>query len=104
MARAWRSDATLKSRVTLVAILVPLATPYAMFYDLTPIVLPLLWAHQRADQTPDDWRSIVFVSLAWLAPILLWLLPSEIGISLWPVALAIGCWIVLRKQPTAATP
>ena len=95
---AWHRTGPIRYKVAIVCLLTPLATPYALFYDLALLLAPLilfvgaLWRAETA--LPQQLAGLAI----WTAPLALWWLTLALDVALWPVLLAILVVFALREQ------
>ncbi|MCH8348530.1 MAG: hypothetical protein IH901_08585, partial [Proteobacteria bacterium] len=88
---------------------IPLVTPYAQFYDLALLALPIAWILWRARASGWLRGERLAMAVLWPAPVLAWSLAQEAGIPTWPLLLLAMLALVLRRAareapPDAATP
>jgi len=93
----WRRRAPPELRASALVFAVPLATPYAQFYDLAVLALPIAWIAWRARQSAWLSGERLALALLWLAPVLAFSLAQETGIPTWPLILAAMLALVLRR-------
>jgi alpha-1,2-mannosyltransferase len=95
----WRRRAPLAWRGSVLAIVMPLVTPYAFFYDLVPLFLPLAWL--TASSEANGWRrgEGLIVALGWVSPVTGLLLAGQSHLLLPPVIIALLLVAVLRRAP-----
>jgi hypothetical protein len=87
VALVWRRHENPALRISVLVIAMFLAAPYAYFYDLTILALPLLlWAR---DAYEKGWRpgEPLLLALFWMAPYMMWALAVFGDWHFWPVLL-----------------
>ena len=98
---AWRRHGPIRYKVAIVCLVTPLATPYALFYDLALLLAPLVlfvgtpW--RRETPTPQQVAGLAL----WIAPLALWWLALAVDVALWPLLLAILALFAWREQGRA---
>lgn len=93
----WRRPVRFELKAAGLLFAVPMATPYAQFYDLAALALALVWLCVVARD--EGWRAgeRAILSLLWLAPVALWLIAFWLGLQLWPVLLTLLLALVARR-------
>jgi hypothetical protein len=103
----WRRPIALPLRASGLVLAIPLATPYAQFYDLAILVLPILWLFQEGRSggwLPGERPALLML---WIAPVAGQILAQETALQIWPLVLALSLWLVLRRaarRPSLETP
>jgi hypothetical protein len=93
----WRRPVSLAMRASALVLAIPLATPYALYYDLAILALPvawLAWEHWRGPGLTGERSALV---LLWIGPIGTWALGRALDIPAWPVLLAGLLAVVWRR-------
>jgi hypothetical protein len=89
----WVRGVSKERRYSALVVTALLATPYAFHYDLTVLVLPLLWL------APWNGRRRGLAALLWLSPVLTLVLARLTSIQLGPVLL-LGLLAVCLRDDT----
>jgi alpha-1,2-mannosyltransferase len=97
LVRAWRRPGPAWLKGALLMAATPLATPYALDYDLAILAWPVACVVREAMR--DGWRpwEAAVVSLAFVAPGAARVLTYAVALPLTPVAAALLVWIVSRR-------
>ena len=93
----WRRPAPLGLRASALILALPLATPYAQFYDLVMLALPIAWLAWEAGASGWMRGERVALVMLWIAPLATRMLAKGIGIQPWPLILAVLLLLVLRR-------
>ncbi len=93
----WRRPAPLSSKASVLVLAIPLSTPYAQFYDLAMLALPIAWLAWEGRNA--GWLSGERLALAalWTAPVAVWVIGLRADIQSWPLVLAAMLALVLRR-------
>ncbi len=81
----WMRNQGLAARALALAAAIPLATPYAVDYDMAILVIPfayLAWQAWRSGPRPG---ALFILVLLWIAPLLMWFASLAIGQQIGPV-------------------
>jgi alpha-1,2-mannosyltransferase len=97
LAYVWRSAASLAWRGSVLALAMVLMTPYAFFYDLVPLFLPLAWLVAAGQASGFRRGEGVILALAWVSPVAGFLLARSSPLLLTPVVLVLLLLVVLRR-------
>ena len=102
----WRRPIALPLRASGLVLAIPLATPYAQFYDLAILALPILWLFregQAGGWLPGERPALLML---WIAPVAGQIIAQETALQIWPLVLALALWVVLRRaaRPSFETP
>ncbi len=93
----WYRGAPLAWRASMLALAIPLATPYAFDYDLVILVLPIAWLFRASLDEESLSPAGLAVAVAWAAPALFWLITLAGGPPLMPLILAWLMVLVWRR-------
>ena len=80
----WMRNQGLAARALALAAAIPLATPYALDYDMAILVIPfafLAWQAWRSGPRPG---ALFILVLLWIAPLLMWFASLAIGQQIGP--------------------
>lgn len=98
----WRRPAAPELRASALIFAIPLVTPYAQFYDLALLALPIAWIIWRARASGWLRGERLAMAVLWPAPVLAWSLAQEAGIPTWPLLLSALLALVLRRAAREA--
>jgi hypothetical protein len=99
----WRRPVPLGVRAAGLVLAMPLATPYAQFYDLAILVLPILWLFREGRTSGWMGGELVLLIALWVAPVAGQILAQETVFQIWPLILALALWLVLRRAAQLPT-
>lgn len=69
LANVWWRRAPLWLAGSVLVLSIPLTTPYAFYYDLVMVLLPLAWLLQEAGTTGFRRGEAILLAAAWVAPV-----------------------------------
>jgi alpha-1,2-mannosyltransferase len=101
IAYVWRRQGSLAWRGSILAVAIPLTTPYAFFYDLVSLVLPLTWLLIAGRSTGFRRGEIAVVTAAWIVAALGFQLASWGHLLVTPLVLVLLGLVVLRRAREA---
>jgi hypothetical protein len=99
----WYRRAALAWRGSVLALALPLATPYCFDYDLVLMTLPIAWLIQATAQEKAQPAELTLLTLAWFSPALFWVIAVAGGPPLMPLLL-ISLIILVWRHAFAAMP
>ncbi len=93
----WRRPVPLGLRASGLILALPLATPYAQFYDLVMLALPIAWLAWEARAGGWMRGEALALVVLWVAPLATRMLAKGIAVQPWPLILAALLMLVLRR-------
>ena len=103
IAHIWRQRAPLPWRGSVLAVAIPLTTPYAFNYDLVLLLLPMAWLAWAGLATGFRRGEVPLLVAAWVSPVVGWLLAEQSHVLLTPVVLVLLLLSVLRRVHSSSS-
>jgi hypothetical protein len=97
LAYVWRRPTALAWRGSVLAVAIPLTTPYAFFYDLAPVFLAMAWLAAAGQATGFRRGEAMVLALAWVAPVAGFWLAGWCHLLLTPLVLVLLLVVILRR-------
>lgn len=99
---AWRQRGPLAWRAALLAVAIPLTTPYAYDYDLVLLLLPMGMLLAEARSGGIGRGEIALIAVTWLSPVLGWLVAASSHVLLTPLLLLVLLAALSRRLVVAS--